>query len=231
MKRIFCLMLAILMLMGAASAQILTTGSVNVRSGPGLEYDTVGSIAEGELVFYRHQTEVDERGVEWHFIGYKMLNGWISSKYAKSLVGPVDEVSSKEISRYKEVAQYFDADDIEKAAKKIGLEGYSYPYGEEGPSVHFDESLLFGVKNMQYMSLSGPGYTIHGAAVGMKIEEAAKKLKKAGLVAANDDPDCGAFERIASKDSWLIEGEADSVIYLYENEGIVYMIDWEAYSG
>ena len=242
MKRFICMIMAMLMLMSAASAQILTTGSVNVRSGPGLDYETIGSIAEGKVVVFRNGIETveeDERGVEWYHIGYKNINGWISSKYTKKLVGPVKEVSSKKISRYKEVAQYFDkvAEDLyvgtlKEAAEKIGLDGYNYPYGEEEvPSVYYNESLLFGVKNMPYMSLIGPGYTIHGAAVGMKIEEAAKKLRKAGFVGNDDDPACCGFTRIASENSWLDEGEEDSYITLYEENGIVYRIVWDAYSG
>lgn len=230
MKRFLSLLMVVILLVGTASAQMLTTGSVNVRSGPGLEYNTIGSIAEDELLVFRDLVEVDERGVEWYCIGYKNLNGWVSSKYVKSIVEPVDEVSAEKISRYKEIAQYFDAEDIDKAAKEIGLDQYYLPYGDEGPTVYYDESLVFGVKNVQYMTLTGPGYTIHGAAVGMTLEEVGAKLREAGFVGWSDEEDCTSFESPTPEGSDL-ELEFDSVLYISHENGIVYSVHWDAYSG
>lgn len=231
MKRFLYLLMVIILLVGSASAQMLTTGSVNVRSGPGLEYDTISSIAKDELLAFRYSVEVDDRGVEWYRIGYKNLTGWVSSKYVKSLTGPVNEVSAEKIYRYKEVAQYFDVEDIDKAAKEIGLDQYYLPYGPEGPTVYYDESLMFGVKNVQYMELTGPGYTIHGAAVGMTLEEAGAKLREAGFVGRSDGEDCDSFERPTPEGSWLEWAEHDSILYLEHENGIVYSLDWNAYSG
>lgn len=57
MKRIILIMLVLLM-MNAANAQILTTGSVNIRSGPGLEYDVIGSVDTGKVLILAEQTLV-----------------------------------------------------------------------------------------------------------------------------------------------------------------------------
>ena len=58
-----------------------TTGDVNLRSGPGLSYDTVGSIGSGVYIEYLGESSVDERGVAWYHVRYNGMTGWSSSKY------------------------------------------------------------------------------------------------------------------------------------------------------
>ena len=65
----------------AAVSTAYTTGNVNLRSGPGLAYDTVGSINSGVYVEYLGESSVDERGVAWYHVRYNGMNGWSSSKY------------------------------------------------------------------------------------------------------------------------------------------------------
>lgn len=68
----------------AYSAEALsayTTGNVNLRTGPGLGYDSVGSIPAGLYVEYLGESAVDERGVVWYYVGYGSKIGWGSSKY------------------------------------------------------------------------------------------------------------------------------------------------------
>lgn len=64
---------------GPADAR--TTGDVNLRSGPGLGYDSLGVISAGNTVEYLGESSVDERGVAWYRIRYNEKEGWGSSKY------------------------------------------------------------------------------------------------------------------------------------------------------
>lgn len=64
-----------------ADGQVWTTGSVNMRKGPGLGYKSVRTISEGTRMEY-DKTQKDDRGVKWYRITYKGRTGWISSKYA-----------------------------------------------------------------------------------------------------------------------------------------------------
>lgn len=58
-------------------------GKVKIRSGPGLGYTVVGQMKEGREVPYLGQTRTDSRGVDWHYIEFGSVRGWVSSKYGK----------------------------------------------------------------------------------------------------------------------------------------------------
>ena len=62
---------------------IKTTGNVNVRKGPGLDYGTLGTLSKGTIVSYLGATKKDNRGVAWYKINFNGSVGWVSSKYAK----------------------------------------------------------------------------------------------------------------------------------------------------
>ncbi len=59
-----------------------TGGKSNVRSGPGLDYEDLGTIQRGETASYLGQSAVDERGVRWYYVDYDGIVGWLSSRYA-----------------------------------------------------------------------------------------------------------------------------------------------------
>lgn len=70
---------------GASSAsanKVKTTGKVNLRTGPGLDYRSLRTIPKGKSLTY-DETKKDDRGVKWYHVSYKGKSGWISSKYAK----------------------------------------------------------------------------------------------------------------------------------------------------
>ena len=85
LRMIAALLIAVMCLTGAALAagKIKTTGDVNIRKGPGLDYKTVGSISSGSTAKYLFETKKDERGVKWYKVSYNGKTGWISSKYSK----------------------------------------------------------------------------------------------------------------------------------------------------
>ncbi len=68
----------------STSGAVYVHGSSNLRSGPGLSYGTVSSVADGKTLVWLGEVSVDDRGVMW----YKVLrnNGeaaWISSRYSE----------------------------------------------------------------------------------------------------------------------------------------------------
>lgn len=67
----------------AESNEAYTTGDVNLRSGPGLGYDTVGMIGAGMYIEYLGESSVDERGVAWYHVRYNGMTGWSSSKFVE----------------------------------------------------------------------------------------------------------------------------------------------------
>ncbi len=61
---------------------VRASGDVNLRSGPGLGYKSVGAIKQGDMLPYLKQESTDERGVKW----YKVQSAdqgevWVSSRY------------------------------------------------------------------------------------------------------------------------------------------------------
>lgn len=62
--------------------QLRTTGSVNLRTGAGLDYNDLCSIPKGTTLTY-DETRTDGRGVAWYHVSYNGKSGWVSSKYAK----------------------------------------------------------------------------------------------------------------------------------------------------
>ena len=77
------LALVLMLVCGAALAEVVTTANVWMRTGPGLKYDQVTSLSEGKKLTYLGETSVDERGVAWYKVTYGKHTGWVSSKYTK----------------------------------------------------------------------------------------------------------------------------------------------------
>ena len=65
----------------AESGTVWTTGNVNMRKGPALDYSSIRTISSGVRLEY-DKTEKDGRGVRWYRISYKGRTGWVSSKFA-----------------------------------------------------------------------------------------------------------------------------------------------------
>ena len=225
MKKLISTIMVLLILTGIANAQIVTTGNVNVRTGPGLEYDIIGSIPEGEaMYFYSYCTEADERGVDWYLAACNELNGWVSSKYAQHYVFD-GAVSAEEAEKYIDVSEYFD-ETIDAAAEKTGLKNYYRKNSDDAPIVYFDKSLVIGRVDSKFMSITGPGYSIYGAAVGMNIDEACEKLAEAGMTVFKEVDGSKSFHSpgfVGDAADWV---EYDFMISLeYEND-TVRKIEW-----
>ena len=59
----------------------ISGGKCNIRTGPGLNYDTIGSLKAGRVVRYLGKSQKDNRGVTWYYIEFEGEKGWVSSKY------------------------------------------------------------------------------------------------------------------------------------------------------
>ena len=92
MRMIAAMLIAVMLLTGAALAAgtIKTDGNVNVRKGPGLDYQSVGTVKAGKALEF-DKTAKDERGVIW----YHVKGGWISSKNTTQVSGSVSNEGAK----------------------------------------------------------------------------------------------------------------------------------------
>jgi hypothetical protein len=55
----------------------------NVRTGPGLSYDTLGELSGGMELEFLNETSIDDRGVTWYKVRFEGRDGWVSEKYTK----------------------------------------------------------------------------------------------------------------------------------------------------
>lgn len=62
---------------------LITGGSTNLRSGPGLDYSSVAVLHKDDEVAYLGETSRDERGVNWYAVAYGGSMCWVSSRYAE----------------------------------------------------------------------------------------------------------------------------------------------------
>ena len=61
----------------ASSGKVITTGDVNLRSGPGTGFIKLGAVPKGITVSYLDSVS------GWYYVGYNGKYGWISASYAK----------------------------------------------------------------------------------------------------------------------------------------------------
>ena len=62
--------------------KLVTGGSVNIRSAPGVESKDIGTAHKGDLLVYQAVAK-EAGGRAWFLIIWKNQNAWISSKYSK----------------------------------------------------------------------------------------------------------------------------------------------------
>ncbi|MBE5807548.1 MAG: hypothetical protein E7317_04315 [Clostridiales bacterium] len=78
-----------------ASTSVITTGEVNLRTGPGLDYASIGVVPKGTELVYLNESSIDDRGVAWYKISYGSSYSWVSSRYA-TLSNGEESVEKKE---------------------------------------------------------------------------------------------------------------------------------------
>lgn len=66
----------------ALAASVYFTGNSNVRTGPGLDYSSKGSVNRGSYLTFLNDTSYDNRGVAWYKVSFGSGSGWVSSKYS-----------------------------------------------------------------------------------------------------------------------------------------------------
>lgn len=87
MKKVLSVLLLAVLLMGClssfayASGYVYATGDMNVRTGPGLGYASIGTAYKGTTLTYLDDTSYDNRGVAWYKVSFRNSYGWVSSTY------------------------------------------------------------------------------------------------------------------------------------------------------
>jgi hypothetical protein len=92
--RVVAVTAALMLMQGFAQAEVKTTGDVWLRTGPGLDYESVAILKTGRTYEYLGESSVDERGVAWYRISVDDKTGWVSSRYSE-LIGEAAEAGAE----------------------------------------------------------------------------------------------------------------------------------------
>lgn len=211
-----------------------TAGSVNMRSGPGRSNKRVQQVAKrytclGELL----DAQVDSKGTVWFQVEYKNKTCWVTSDYAKAVVGELDGDFRAVDGETKEVTSFY-LKSMSEAAELLGLEENG---DSEAYSAGYSDGTIFvsGNDYAERIELTGEGYTIYGIEIGDKIKDVQKKLKKANLAKGKaDDMYEGAYvyHVVCSPDSLVIndKGFDGQMIIYVDSKYKVEMMILQAYT-
>lgn len=230
MKKLIAAILILFVLIGAACAEVVTTGNVNLRTGPGLAYDVLTSVSEGKSLTYLKQTSIDDRGIAWYLVDHKGTECWISSVYSKVVgeaVAPAVQPTMPDLTNiqyFVELSAYYHQD-LHASAAELAITNFA-EVNSEVPNQYANENLtIAGYDTIEFFSLLGGEYTIYGAAIGMKAQNAAMTMSSNGLKLLSSDDHVMVFEHPAE------EGGFDSCINVLIEDGVVTEIDWSTYTG
>lgn len=228
MKKTLAIMLVLLCLGSALAGEVVTTGNVNLRVGPGLDFDIITAVPEGIHLEYLDESSVDARGVEWYRVASDVGEAWISSRYSRLTdAEPVARV--EDTGDYVEVLEKYRTDLI-AAAGALGLSEYASVVSEV-PNRYFNDALtLAGNEEVECIIINAPGYTLAGAGVGMDAGTARAALLASGLTLVGDSATRMDFE-YPGENAWLNAiGDFGGVVYVTLTNGIVSGIDLESYT-
>jgi len=85
------------MIFATPDTYVRATASVNLRKGPGVSYQDIGTLARGEQVLYLDQSAKDTKGNVWYKVKYyTMGEGWVCGLYAELVTGTSAGVAETE---------------------------------------------------------------------------------------------------------------------------------------
>lgn len=245
MKRAIVLILVLLFSIGIASAseagtgaRVITTGNVKIRTEPSLEGEVLCSVPKGTLLIYEPDFDcigvyTDDRGVDWYQVRIQMgSSGWVSSKYAELIISPeIKYVSAEKAREYIDVSEYW-YEGYDALINALALDCL-IPYLNEDMRDSFeswtnyitsyDESIEIGGIETCVMTISGPGYSFCGAAVGMDIDTADECILDGGLEFDYDRYDEGCYCYFRPTEDRF----TDTMLRMYHKDGFVTIIECE----
>ena len=242
MKKTIAMLIALLLCACALAEGVVTaTGSVNLRSGPGLGYDKIASVSEGTVLAYSGESRTDDRGVAWYQVIYEGDACWVSSRYAEveefsqahafDAFEPVLEYDPAAVAGYAELIPWY-GKAIGEGAEALGLDQSAYVESEI-PNRRYNESVQVGGWDViEFFELIGQGYTLYGVHPGMTVDAARQALEAAGLI--DNSPDwCLCFEHRIDETSIVdFDAETDyNVLVEYNDDDVVERISLSTYSG
>jgi len=118
------------------------------------------------------------------------------------------------------------------AASALELTGFRFDANSEIPYQYFDDGLtLAGYDDVEYVGVTGPGWSLFGVALGMDAETAREKLALAGLDAADSFYGLNFEHRGGENSLFVDENGHDSCVTVDIVDDAVAEIHWSTYTG
>lgn len=205
-----------------------TAGKVNLRKGPGKKNDIVNIVDKkntslGALI----DAEVDSTGTVWYKVYYKNKSCWITSDYARAVIGDMIDSDDRHVGVDSEDLTDVCFSYISEAAEHYGLE---FDIAGEAS----DDSVLMGGSSdfIEYIELTGEGYALYGIEIGDKLKTVENSMKRNGLYCASKSSGRYVFKRPCQPYSLCVNDEGfDSYVeVMLDKNKCVESISWYAYT-
>lgn len=231
MKKLLAMLLAAAMAAGLwacalAAGTVVTTGSVNLRTGPGLDYEKVTAVEIDTELEYLGEISTDERGVDWYLVSYEGEALWISSRYSELK----EAASAANAAGQIELSGYYLCD-LAETAQALNLAGPTLSESSEIMNHYANEAIeVAGNDMVEMIDITGEGYSLFGVCVGMSADEARAHFAAAGLAASDNLEDY--FQHPAGSNAFVNVDGFDSGIFIdVDADGRVCEISWSTYTG
>ena len=143
------------------------SGDSNMRTGPGLGYDSIGALKKGESAEYLNESSIDDRGAAWYRISFNGTTGWVSSKYTELTGGDVVQDDKFDLSGFGYRTVEINGSGslvFQREPRGEFMSGYSYRDGDQiyvnldwrqdGYAIAYENG-VYGYVDAQYINWSG----------------------------------------------------------------------------
>ena len=205
-----------------------TAGKVNLRTGPGRKNGTAAQVAKkntnlGAMI----EAQVDSTGTVWFKVHYKNRNVWITSDYARAVIGDVTNSDDRHVG-----VDSVDLSDICFSYISEAADHYGLDLDMGGEASNNELSLSGRGDFVESIEIFGKGYALYGIEVGDKLKTVENAMKKNGLYCSSKGGSVYVYRRPIQPYSMCVCDEGfDSYIEVsLDDNKCVESISWTAYT-
>ena len=205
-----------------------TAGKVNLRTGPGKKNGISNQVPKkntslGSMI----EAEVDSTGNVWYRVRYKNKSGWITSDYARAVIGDVTNSDDRHVG-----IDSVDLSDVCFSYISEAADHYGLDLDMGGEASNNEVSISGSGEFIECIEIFGKGYALYGIEVGDKLKSVENAMKKNGLYCASKSGGTYIYKRPCQPYSMSVNDEGfDSYVEVVLDESkCVESISWNAYT-
>ena len=220
MKRLICFALALLLLTGAALADVELTEQANLREYAGEGYKTLVTLPAGSVLDFVGYVEMDSEGVYWYNVNFRDELSWVSSRQAR-LTGQIG--NGMELSFYL-------GHKLSSAVGELGR-------GESAGDIWYNDNACVWADENGYVDsflVYGNEYTIYDCMAGMDLATVLEMYQQRGLALLSQEEGWYTFGHYGMNSAGYRVNAFDAIVTVVENSeapGVVSEIELDPYRG